>query len=153
MESMVKKMGCVHQSVSYPTNYTICEDPDVFPSEDILEKCKRECNEACWEESYSLRSEVKFDQAEKCSNDLNCEKKDMFLNFIFNRLEVEKFAHEPRYESVEMFSYIGGYMGMWLGISLVALFDFLEILFCLLFYPLRSKNKLKKIAIPRGRFA
>ncbi|PRD23251.1 UNVERIFIED_CONTAM: hypothetical protein NCL1_46903 [Trichonephila clavipes] len=52
-----------------------------------------------------------------------------------------------------MFSYIGGYMGMWLGISLVALFDFLEIFFCLLFYPLRSRNKLKKIAIPQGQFA
>ncbi|GFT24666.1 uncharacterized protein NPIL_30491 [Nephila pilipes] len=48
MEYMVKEIGCVHQSVVYPTNYTICEDKGIFPSEDILKKCSLECNEACW---------------------------------------------------------------------------------------------------------
>ncbi|GFY16678.1 hypothetical protein TNCV_2788011 [Trichonephila clavipes] len=36
-----------------------------FPTLEILEKCSELCNEACEEVSYSLRTEVKFDQAEK----------------------------------------------------------------------------------------
>ncbi|GFR27235.1 uncharacterized protein TNCT_311051 [Trichonephila clavata] len=148
MESMMKSVGCISHSVSYPNNYTICEDKSSFPSDMIREKCMRECSESCREVSYILRSEIKSDQSEKCSEeDLNCKKKDLYLNFIFNRLELEMFVHEPKYESVEMFSYIGGYMGMWLGISLIALFDFLETLAFLLLYLGRSKKKVKKNAI------
>ncbi|PRD32510.1 UNVERIFIED_CONTAM: hypothetical protein NCL1_20214 [Trichonephila clavipes] len=88
-----------------------------FPTLEILEKCSELCNEACEEVSYSLRTEVKFDQAEK---------------------------------SVEMFSYIGGYMGMWLGISLVSLFDLLETLICLSLYPFRNGKKNKKKSMSRN---
>ncbi|GFY55329.1 uncharacterized protein TNIN_117371 [Trichonephila inaurata madagascariensis] len=125
MESMLKSSGCIAHSVSYPNNYTICEDKSSFPSDMIREKCTRECSESC-------------------------RKKDLYLNFIFNRLELEMFVHEPKYESVEMFSYIGGYMGMWLGISLIALFDFLETLAFLLLYLGRSKKKVKKNAIQQN---
>lgn len=48
-----------------------------------------------------------------------------------------------------MFSYIGGYMGMWLGISLVSLFDFVEMISDVLAYPVmkwkRSKRKKTRI--------
>ncbi|GFQ85943.1 uncharacterized protein TNCT_717911, partial [Trichonephila clavata] len=121
-----------------------------FPTLEILEKCSEQCNEACEEVSYSLRTEVKFDQAEKCGKDANCKKKDLILYFIFNRMEIERFVHEAKYESVEMFSYIGGYMGMWLGISLVSLFDLLETLICLAIYPFRNNKKNKKQSITRN---
>lgn len=49
------------------------------------------------------------------------------------------------FQSVELFSYIGGYMGMWLGISLVSLFDFVEMIFDVLAYPaIKWKKKRKK---------
>ncbi|KAG8173609.1 hypothetical protein JTE90_006020 [Oedothorax gibbosus] len=64
--------------------------------------------------------------------------------FLFNRFEVTKFLHEPKFESVGVFSYIGGYMGMWLGISLVALFDLAETLANLLvIYPLSRSSSRK----------
>ncbi|GFT25037.1 uncharacterized protein NPIL_490281 [Nephila pilipes] len=147
MESMMQSTGCVAHSISYPNNYTICENKNSFPSNMIRQRCLLECSESCREVSYILRSEVKSDQSEKCKEDLNCKKKDMFLNFIFNRLELEKFVHKPRYESVEMFSYIGGYMGMWLGISLIALFDFLETLAYLLLYLGKGKRRVRKNAV------
>ncbi|GIX76280.1 uncharacterized protein CDAR_418461 [Caerostris darwini] len=140
MQSMVESTGCVAQTISYPNNYTVCTDPSIYPADNVIEQCSRQCSDACREVSYSLRSEIKFDKTEKCNGDANCEKKDLFLNFIFNRLEIEKFVHEPRYEGVEMFSYIGGYMGMWLGISLVALFDFAETLVALLTYACAKKR-------------
>ncbi|GBN49194.1 hypothetical protein AVEN_249662-1 [Araneus ventricosus] len=50
--------------------------------------------------------------------------------------------------SVEMFSYIGGYMGMWLGLSLVSLFDLFETICYLLFYPVgRMKMKTSKNSV------
>ncbi|GFU05345.1 hypothetical protein NPIL_36041 [Nephila pilipes] len=47
---------------------------------------------------YNLRTEVKFDQAERCVDDENCKKKDLFLYFLFDRMEIERFIHEPKYE-------------------------------------------------------
>ncbi|GFR13350.1 hypothetical protein TNCT_80981 [Trichonephila clavata] len=43
---------------------------------------------------------------------------------------------------VETFSYIGGYVGIWLGVSLLALFDFLEATMFLIRYPFRKRKRL-----------
>ncbi|CAL1260763.1 unnamed protein product [Larinioides sclopetarius] len=125
MENMLKTKGCVAQSINYPGNYTICADEGIHPSDDVITKCSLQCKAACNVEKTSTVSKYK----------------DLYLNFVFNRLEVEKVVHKPRYESVEMFSYIGGYMGMWLGLSLVAIFDFAETLSALVTYMCRNKKK------------
>ncbi|GFY50330.1 uncharacterized protein TNIN_209811, partial [Trichonephila inaurata madagascariensis] len=188
MDMMIEIYGCVGQSIPYPNNNSVCEDSSLYPSLEILKKCSKQCSEAC-------------------------EKRYLNLNFIFNRLEIEKFAHEAKYESVSMFSYIGGlhghvvrdisdislrfletlrvttrlpspyntnctdylrlqgqnggkgpltersvsmfsyiggYMGMWLGISLISLFDFLETLVSLCIYTLRNSKKFKKKSIQRS---
>ncbi|KAG8175642.1 hypothetical protein JTE90_009121, partial [Oedothorax gibbosus] len=63
----------------------------------------------------------------------------MTLYVRFNQYEVTTFVHEQKFESV--FSYIGGYVGMWLGVSLVALFDLAETLVNLLvIYPLSQSS-------------
>ncbi|GBM38362.1 hypothetical protein AVEN_75996-1 [Araneus ventricosus] len=144
MENMLETNGCVAQTINHPGNYTICDD-DTHPSDDIIRKCKLQCKDACNEVSYSIRHEVAYDLTKKCGKDENCMYKDVYLNFIFNRMEVERVVHQPRYESVEMFSYIGGYMGMWLGLSLVALFDFAETLVALVTYMCRNKRKKKAV--------
>ncbi|KAG8198522.1 hypothetical protein JTE90_017387 [Oedothorax gibbosus] len=146
MERMLQSVGCVSQSVSYPNNNnTICENNKIFPSLEIVEGCSRECADACIETTYHVRVEVQAELSVKClPEDMNCKYKDMYLNFLFNRFEVTKFLHEPKFESVGVFSYIGGYMGMWLGISLVALFDLAETLANLLvIYPLSRSSKMK----------
>ncbi|XP_055932740.1 uncharacterized protein LOC129962769 [Argiope bruennichi] len=140
MESMIETEGCAAQTISYPEEYSICPD-GVYPSDAIVEKCSQQCNEACKEVSYNLRQEVIFDQSAKCIDDANCKERTLFMNFVFNRLEIEKFEHHPRYESVEVFSYVGGYMGMWLGISLISLFDLAETMVALMAYPLRKTTR------------
>ncbi|GBM81286.1 hypothetical protein AVEN_84697-1 [Araneus ventricosus] len=52
-------------------------------------------------------------------------------------LPTTTFTYSPKYQNIETFSYVGGYVGMWLGISLVAVFDFLETLVVILRYPFR----------------
>ncbi|KAG8186935.1 hypothetical protein JTE90_000405 [Oedothorax gibbosus] len=146
MERMLQSVGCVPQSISYPNNNTICNrSMDKDPSLEIMKGCSRECAEACHETTYHLRAEVHDEHSEKCpTEDINCKQEYMLLHFLFNRFEVTTFVHERKFESVSLFSYIGGYMGMWLGVSLVALFDLAETLVNLLvIYPFSQSSRRK----------
>ncbi|XP_076363207.1 degenerin-like protein unc-105 [Tachypleus tridentatus] len=40
------------------------------------------------------------------------------VNLMFKSKDFMLYQHYPKYQDVELFSYIGGYVGMWLGISL-----------------------------------
>ncbi|GFU05336.1 uncharacterized protein NPIL_35991 [Nephila pilipes] len=65
MRLMMNSEGCVAQSLSYPHIFPICTDKNLFPSENINEKCMKECSEACNEVAYDIRSEIKLDQSER----------------------------------------------------------------------------------------
>ncbi|GFY65960.1 uncharacterized protein TNIN_378371 [Trichonephila inaurata madagascariensis] len=47
------------------------------------------------------------------------------IAILFDRFEITNLTYNPKFESLEMFSSIGGYMGMWLGVSLVTVYDFI----------------------------
>ncbi|GBO11395.1 hypothetical protein AVEN_264954-1 [Araneus ventricosus] len=46
------------------------------------------------------------------------------IDILFDSFEITNLTYNPKFESLELFSAVGGYMGMWLGISLVAVYDF-----------------------------
>ncbi|GIY40360.1 uncharacterized protein CDAR_480021 [Caerostris darwini] len=46
------------------------------------------------------------------------------IDVLFDRFEITTLTYNPKFESLELFSVIGGYLGMWLGISLVTVYDF-----------------------------
>lgn len=50
------------------------------------------------------------------------------INVLYLKPEINTFTYKPKYEKIEILGYIGGYSGIWLGISLVAIFDFFETL-------------------------
>ncbi|GFW88186.1 uncharacterized protein TNCV_3500751 [Trichonephila clavipes] len=54
--------------------------------------------------------------------------------------EIVTFRHRPQYLYIEAFSYVGGFIGIWLGISLIQLTDFIETLFRILRYSYKHKN-------------
>ncbi|GIY26837.1 uncharacterized protein CEXT_78181 [Caerostris extrusa] len=47
MQSMVESTGCVAQTISYPNNYTVCTDPSIYPADNVIEQCSRQCSDAC----------------------------------------------------------------------------------------------------------
>ncbi|UYV73408.1 hypothetical protein LAZ67_10003076 [Cordylochernes scorpioides] len=58
--------------------------------------------------------------------------KHYLLVGIINKYdEVTNYIYKPKYEPIEVFSFIGGYIGIWLGISLSSLADLLKILVAL----------------------
>ncbi|CAL1274332.1 unnamed protein product, partial [Larinioides sclopetarius] len=63
----------------------------------------------------------------------------IIVEIIIDHSEVITFYHRPQYLDVEAFSYIGGFIGVWLGISLVEVTDFVESLFRILRYAIKKK--------------
>nr|XP_042908262.1 uncharacterized protein LOC107445175 [Parasteatoda tepidariorum] len=70
------------------------------------------------------------------------------VNIDMSNLEITTYNCSPKIESIELFGNIGGYVGMWLGISLVAVFDFLSTAFDLLKFPFRNFT-IKKTRVHR----
>ncbi|KFM79363.1 hypothetical protein X975_09995, partial [Stegodyphus mimosarum] len=70
-------------------------------------------------------------------------------------METTVYEYSPKFQNIETFSYLGGYVGMWLGISLVAVFDFLETLVVIMKYPCKryARFKAKKTQIENMRRA
>ncbi|GFR01610.1 uncharacterized protein TNCT_334121 [Trichonephila clavata] len=52
------------------------------------------------------------------------------LKIYFSTLEHTIYKHMPKYDTMELFSYLGGYSGVWLGFSLLTVYELVEILAC-----------------------
>ncbi|XP_023234266.1 degenerin mec-10-like [Centruroides sculpturatus] len=66
------------------------------------------------------------------------------ISVYYKRPEILIYKYKPQYELIEFFSYIGGYIGIWLGISLIAVFDFLEMLFVFCCCVIKGKIPIKR---------
>ncbi|CAL1262862.1 unnamed protein product, partial [Larinioides sclopetarius] len=108
----------------YPsTNASVCRYQVI--SNFYFKQCANTCSRACKREDYqidveeyaSLLSLKEKEETQECIS---------VIRLAFNRMEVKKFSYYPKYQRNELFSYIGGYLGVWLGISLIAISDLLE---------------------------
>ncbi|XP_054710423.1 uncharacterized protein LOC129220107 [Uloborus diversus] len=66
----------------------------------------------------------------------------IWVEFGFDNFEITNVTYNPKFETLELFSVIGGYMGMYLGVSLLAVYDFGEFIFEAI-YEAMKKRKLK----------
>ncbi|XP_015921196.1 FMRFamide-activated amiloride-sensitive sodium channel [Parasteatoda tepidariorum] len=90
-----------------------------------FEECAHFCHQACFREDISVdvqehpfaKSKLGIAKEDECRS---------LIIFSFNRMEVLEYRYSEKYQSVSLFSYIGGYLGLWLGISLVAICDVIE---------------------------
>ncbi|GFS28473.1 uncharacterized protein NPIL_76821 [Nephila pilipes] len=57
------------------------------------------------------------------ASDLSCA---TLVHIYFENLEITTFTYTPGFEPIGILSFIGGYVGLWLGISLLHVYDFLE---------------------------
>ncbi|GFS32893.1 uncharacterized protein NPIL_95811 [Nephila pilipes] len=113
---------------------------------DIVKNCTIGCGNPCFDETYEVRYEQIGTIDPVCiEDDMWCKKEKVLMTVKFNKFRLTRYVYQPKFASVEMFSYIGGYMGMWLGLSLVSLFDLYETICYLLFFPIaRMRLKSKK---------
>ncbi|XP_023234703.1 uncharacterized protein LOC111634211 [Centruroides sculpturatus] len=105
-ELWLENCNCVLGEYNFPFTGNFCDEEEEFQciSDVDVDKCYKQCRRGCkiW---YST------------------------ISVFYKRPEILVYKYKPQYELIEFFSYIGGYIGIWLGISLIAVFDFLEMLF------------------------
>ncbi|XP_076330961.1 bile acid-sensitive ion channel-like [Tachypleus tridentatus] len=65
------------------------------------------------------------------------------LRVFYKTLDHIIYRQQPKYQSNEIFSNLGGQLGLWLGISLVAWFEAIETIYLLIGYVF-SKRQIQK---------
>ncbi|KAF8787022.1 hypothetical protein HNY73_008660 [Argiope bruennichi] len=66
------------------------------------------------------------------------------VEIVFDDFEITNITYNPKFESLELFSAIGGYMGIYLGASIVTFYDFAEIAFTAILKYTKKQRKIKK---------
>ncbi|GIY72938.1 uncharacterized protein CDAR_277491 [Caerostris darwini] len=143
LNKLVEQGKCIDKNVDYPHNIQLCRKNYQSLTSDIVKNCTLECRDACHDHIYDVRYEKIGNMDHTCmENDEWCKQSRIKLTVVFNKFRLTRYVYQPKFASVEMFSYIGGYMGMWLGLSLISLFDLFETICYLFFYPIgRMKAK------------
>ncbi|GIY23081.1 uncharacterized protein CDAR_525311 [Caerostris darwini] len=90
------------------------------------EKCKRDCNVDCVKQKYHYTiEETPLEPTDfKYSN--HADRGAIEIQVYLIDRDVTVISHIPRYGMWELFSYIGGLIGCWLGISVWAFVDIIE---------------------------
>nr|XP_015906445.1 uncharacterized protein LOC107438629 [Parasteatoda tepidariorum] len=138
----LNEYGCICQMYSMLSgNERRCDASKIVTSEMArkINDCKmKNCRPACYEESYEVTRDSGVSiQVLGCSTKKPAFQFTMIL-IEMEGMEVTEYTYRPKYDSIEIFSYIGGYIGMWLGISLMGIFNLFELIFQVLMYPLRN---------------
>ncbi|GFY43714.1 uncharacterized protein TNIN_154971, partial [Trichonephila inaurata madagascariensis] len=71
----------------------------------------------------------------------------VMVRIYFKTIERKIYEHVPKYDNQELFSHLGGYSGVWLGFSLLNLYELLEIIVATLNF---AKSKMKKPHPPKS---
>ncbi|KAG8177215.1 hypothetical protein JTE90_022089 [Oedothorax gibbosus] len=153
MHKWYSAVGCVPVTVDYPHPYDICgtavasnpnnielvkEDQCLKQAENFTQPCQsisytttREERDITIEKTYMIRFTKQEEKVRKTIPGHDCEGSKMWkkecseikIEILFDRFEITNLTYNPKIEQLELFSNLGGYMGMWLGISLVAVYD------------------------------
>ncbi|KAF8795226.1 hypothetical protein HNY73_003099 [Argiope bruennichi] len=116
-------------------NDEICREWENDPSLSC-NKCKKDCTRM----KYSYRVQELFQKRyERLDDDIRLRSQFIEVKIIFKDSKIMKIQHKPEYQPVEVFSYIGGFVGIWLGISFVQVVDVIESLFLITRYFLKKR--------------
>ncbi|KAF8778938.1 hypothetical protein HNY73_015612 [Argiope bruennichi] len=89
--------------------------------EEILERCKRDCKPSCRNLKYTFTiHETLLGNSKKENIDYDSQKDKIQVDISLGDRQVVVQRHVPEYTTGYLFSYIGGLMGCWLGVSIWA---------------------------------
>ncbi|XP_023233850.1 degenerin mec-10-like isoform X2 [Centruroides sculpturatus] len=135
-ELSLKKCGCILPDYPFVTDEKDCEYRDSLNCLSSInlkfcsDKCPNSCEFTVFE--YSVR---KRPYSYKMFHEkvLKLRQEYATIHLIFKTRELYTYSLKPKFQPIELFGYIGGYIGIWLGISLIAVCDFLEAIFIYLY--------------------
>ncbi|KAF8792420.1 Degenerin mec-4 like protein [Argiope bruennichi] len=161
LELIRKQRKCVDFFNFYPHNEPLCETgckdfvcssgyKDVDGMSESLTKfgkiCAEKCRPGCDQKVYEITKEEIQVPEEVFAQipDRHSWKQYIYVRLSFDKFDITTYSYTPKFELIETFCYLGGYVGIWLGISLVAVFDFVESIIIILKHPYRRmRNKFR----------
>ncbi|XP_035222202.1 degenerin-like protein asic-1 [Stegodyphus dumicola] len=172
MKEMYARKGCVPVTVDYPHSYNICRSCNPCEDNIATDNCTMladNFNQPCDSETYATVKENRIISRYDSYNSkfltskvgaiirilqYDCEGAKYWskecstleIDVLFDRFEITNITYNPKYESLEVFSVIGGYMGMWLGVSLLAVYDFIGTI--IMFIKSKIKKRKRKKVTP-----
>ncbi|KAG8176868.1 hypothetical protein JTE90_026580 [Oedothorax gibbosus] len=118
---------CADPRINYPHNETRCEEEILGFTKKWRDFCAEGCSIPCSFSRFNLDTQISnsegFRNACTVPKDLTCA---TLVQLFFENMEVTTFTYKQKFEPVGILSWIGGYVGLWLGISLLTVYDFLE---------------------------
>ncbi|XP_023219716.1 acid-sensing ion channel 1-like [Centruroides sculpturatus] len=127
---------------------------------DTKEYCRKLCRVPCWQSSFEVESDAtiwprkkKYSQLEELGDWRNRSYDDISHNLarirvFYSSMDHTMYRHIPIIESLELFSHLGGLIGIWLGTSLIAVCELFEktiSIFTYCFRRRRNQRKVKKV--------
>ncbi|XP_023234948.1 degenerin unc-8-like [Centruroides sculpturatus] len=142
MNATLDHCGCVKTSSIYPHYEKFCHEVDIPCTDKInYSHCFIACGPACHSISFEVNiQEENIEVGIESTNATTLWNQTAIILLFFKKSDLVIYTYRPKYESIEFFSYVGGYIGIWLGMSLIAVFDFLEALSSLVI-PIKMKIK------------
>ncbi|GBM20000.1 hypothetical protein AVEN_77921-1 [Araneus ventricosus] len=171
LNETLRQLGCVPFHVDYPHNATICHFcencPNVTKVGDNCTNLLQYYNQPCDFINYNMDVEEKLVNIKKKlesgfmrwketlyfkEKGYDCSDQNIFsrrcqtinVEVVFDDFEITNITYIPKFESLELFSVIGGYMGMYLGVSIVAFYDFAELTIGLIYSFVKKRRNAKK---------
>ncbi|CAL1294589.1 unnamed protein product [Larinioides sclopetarius] len=115
--SIILRAICFRFEIYTPNNEKICTKKDEF---ERLYRCKDGCKKACKILKYCYSVKDTENNARK-----SADTKHVTIN-LYVDTDVTIMTHSPLYGKWDIFSYVGGLMGCWMGISVWTLVLLLE---------------------------
>ncbi|GFY79612.1 amiloride-sensitive cation channel 5 [Trichonephila inaurata madagascariensis] len=148
---------CVLESIWYPHNYQRCMPKNQLQLlGEYHQKCAPQCNEACSEMIYEVQKEEEYIPAEFTTildwNDPFVSEVALKRNrrtdisIVFENEKCFLYEKQPKYNIIEVMSNIGGFLGMWMGVSMIAVLNLFENLLTIIFYAMKKRKSKKKSA-------
>ncbi|GFV29947.1 uncharacterized protein TNCV_3100251 [Trichonephila clavipes] len=146
LDKSLEYFGCADKKINYPHNETICQLEIPQFHQKWTPKCSESCSMPCSVSRYEFQVQVSNSEGNRnaCSivKDLTC---NTLVQIFLENMEITTFSYRQRFEAVGILSWIGGYVGLWLGISLLHVYDFLEALvFRMIAWLRKNLSKRKK---------
>ncbi|KAG8175125.1 hypothetical protein JTE90_010532 [Oedothorax gibbosus] len=142
LETSIYCFNCVHPMVTYPSETRTCSVEDILSSpcvntsaeqygtaDKVFYICFNKCKDDCFRMKYTYDVSEIYEVPEWTKEENNKKSRLIKVAIDFEDSEIIALHYRPQFQEVEAFSYIGGFIGIWLGVSLVQIADVFESLF------------------------
>ncbi|XP_071034018.1 degenerin unc-8-like [Parasteatoda tepidariorum] len=137
----LKACRCVSSNLTLVYEDSPCEGKKAFCAEDVekntTDYCRTLCRVPCERKNFESsvdstvwpRKKQVFNVPSLLNKNLTEIRKNLVrIKLYLRTMEITMYQHQPKYELVEVFSHLGGYLSLWLGFSVLAFCELLEML-------------------------